>query len=307
MFISILNNIFVLFFIIILGFVGRRKGLITDEGNRTLSGILMNITMPALMIISMQKDFDINLFKSSILILLISFIIHMIGYVLGLILTKVFNIENGKRGVWIFTLMFSNATYMGIPVIESIYGSDSIFYISMATVVFNLLSFTVGIRIIKGKTDDDIEIDYKSIFFNMPIIGTVIGFLLFSLSIKIPEPLFSGLKTIANITVPLSMLFIGASLAKNKIKDAFTGWKSYILVFFRLIVMPVIVYLILSLFIKDELLLGTLVLIHGMPAAAVTAIIAAEYGDSEGFASEMVFLTTIISIITIPIISLLLI
>lgn len=306
MFSIVINSILVLCLIIIAGFISYKKGIINDKGMPVMSGILINLTLPALMVVSMQKPFEPQLFKDSILILVISAIIHFVGLFAGNILCKTLKAPEDERGIWVFSMVFPNVSYMGVPVIESIYGSDAIFYVSMYTMVFNILSFTLGIRIMTKGQQGKSKLDWKAIAFNPPILGTVIGFLLFVSSIALPSTIVKSLTAVGNMTVPLSMLFIGALLAKSNIRTVFSGWKIYVIIFARLIIMPLIVYFAASPFITDKVILGVLVLLSGMPAATVTAIIASIYGQNSISASKMVFLSTLLSIATIPLLALLL-
>lgn len=156
-----------------------------------------------------------------------------------------------------------------------------------------------------NKHNSEYKFSIKSII-SPPIIGVLTGLSLFLLRIKLPLPIFNTLNMLGSITTPLSMIVIGSLLANSPIKETFINKKLYIVSFIRLLVVPSVVYFLLSLYIKNPLLLGVPVVISAMPAASNTAIMSKSYDANDQLASQAVFLTTLISIVTIPIISIVL-
>ncbi|MCL2593825.1 MAG: AEC family transporter [Defluviitaleaceae bacterium] len=307
MFSIALNSIIILVICMILGFIARKRNLITKAGEPVLSSILLSVTLPSTIIMSMQRDFNRELFNSSMIVLVASFLIHFAGFFLGLLLFKVLRGKSYEKGVWVFSLVFSNLVYMGLPLIESIYGSMGVFYASICTISFNFLAFTLGVKImIKGSNCSVEEKDtIKKIFFNVPIWATIIGFLMFTFSIRLPDVVGSALSSVGSMTTPLSMIIIGSILATNNLKTVFLGAKMYIMIFVRLVAFPILAFFVLRIFIADEVIVGVLTIATAMPAAVLTAIFAAKYECNRDLASKFVFISTVLSVITIPLIALL--
>ncbi|MCU9813353.1 AEC family transporter [Paraclostridium sp. AKS81] len=193
---------------------------------------------------------------------------------------------------------------MGYPVIEAVLGKEAIFFTAIFNLPFNFFVFTVGTYLL-NKHNSEYKFSIKSII-SPPIIGVLTGLSLFLLRIKLPLPIFNTLNMLGSITTPLSMIVIGSLLANSPIKETFINKKLYIVSFIRLLVVPSVVYFLLSFYIKNPLLLGVPVVISAMPAASNTAIMAKSYDANDQLASQAVFLTTLISIVTIPIISIVL-
>ena len=299
MFTLALKNISVLVICMAMGFAAKKGKIIDEKGIPMLSAILVNISLPCLMLMSMQREFEFSLLKSSMMVIFITLILHMGEWVVAFIATKLLKADVDESVIWTFSLIFANMSYMGIPVIESMYGADILFYASMINMVFNIFVFTLGIKLMQK----DSKVNIKAIFLNKPIVATMLGFLMFISSIKIPELFSKPLLMLGNMTTPLSMIIIGAILASNDLKTVFSGWKVYVVAFLRLLGIPLLLLVILRLFIEDEMLVTVLVMLSAMPVAAITAIFAAEYNRSPALGSKMVFITTVLSVFTIPVVA----
>jgi len=297
MFTLALKNISVLVICMAMGFIAKKGKVIDEKGIPVLSAILVNITLPCLMLMSMQREFDASLFSSSMLIIAITLVLHVGEWLIAYFMMKWLKADEDESVIWTFSLIFANMSYMGIPVIESMYGKDALFYASMANMVFNMFVFTLGIKIMQKSGN----MNLKAIFFNRPIVATVTGFIMFLCSIKLPEVISKPVSMVGNMTTPLSMIIIGCILAGNDLKTVFSGRKVYVVTFLRLLGIPLLLLVILRLFVKDEMLITVLVMLSSMPVAAITAIFAAEYGRKPSLASKMVFLTTVLSVFTIPV------
>lgn len=304
MFSIALNSIIILVICMAIGLLCRKKNLITDLGEPVLSALLINVTLPCIIIVSMQREFNRELFNKSMIVLVASFLIHFAGYFLGLLLCKILKASSAEKGVWVFSLIFSNLIYMGLPIIEAMYGQEAVFYVSMCTVAFNSLSFTLGIKVITKGYSQNSKSNLKKILFNIPMWATFAGFIMFMFSISLPSPVYSALSSVGYMTTPLSMIIIGSILAKNNIKTVFLGLKMYIMIFIRLIAFPLCISFILNILISDKTIVGVLTIVTAMPVATLAAIFAANYGSNRELASKFVFISTVLSVITIPIISL---
>ena len=299
MFTLALKNISVLVICMAMGFAAKKGKIIDEKGIPLLSAILVNISLPCLMLMSMQREFEFSLFKSALLVIFITLILHMGEWIVALIANKLLKADADESVIWTFSLIFANMSYMGIPVIESMYGSDILFYASMINMVFNIFVFTLGIKLMQKSG----KVNVKAIFLNKPIVATMLGFLMFVCSIRIPELFSKPLLMVGNMTTPLSMIIIGAILASNDLKTVFSGWKIYVVAFLRLLGIPLLLLVILRLFIEDTMLVTVLVMLSAMPVAAITAIFATEYNRSPSLASKMVFITTVLSVFTIPVVA----
>lgn len=301
------NNIFiqitVLFLLILVGYISSFKGLIDKHTTSGLTKLIMVLFLPSMIISAMQMEFNPSLLGDIISLIIISILMYSTTILIAF-LFKFFIKGDKDCGLYQYIIVFSNVGFMGYPVIEAVLGKEAIFFTAIFNLPFNFFVFTVGTYLL-NKHNSEYKFSIKSII-SPPIIGVLTGLSLFLLRIKLPLPIFNTLNMLGSITTPLSMIVIGSLLANSPIKETFINKKLYIVSFIRLLVVPSVVYFLLSFYIKNPLLLGVPVVISAMPAASNTAIMAKSYDANDQLASQAVFLTTLISIVTIPIISIVL-
>lgn len=292
---NILNQIIVLFMIMVVGFFARKKGMINNEVNKGLSQLLLNITLPFMIIASFNIEFTSEILVNGVKLLIYSIIIYIIAIPVSKLLY--YRLPQNKSRVLRFITIFSNCGFMGYPVIESIYGKTGVLYTAIFNIPFNILMWIMGILIFTGSMDLK---TIKKILINPGIISTIIGIIIFIFEIKIPLPIYNTLNIVGQMTTPISMLVVGAMLADVKVKDVLSDISIYYGSFVRLIAIPLIIMLILKAFGVKDMFLGIPVLIMAMPGAANTAIMAEIYGGDASYASKCVFISTMLSAITIP-------
>ncbi|GCD12193.1 AEC family transporter [Clostridium tagluense] len=294
---QLVNQVMVLFIVMMVGFYAKKKkffNIIVDKG---LSELLLNITLPFMIVTSFNIKYEATMVNNAQKILIYSFLIHI-----GLIfISKIlfFKFPSNKQQVFRFVTIFCNVGFMGYPVLESIYGGVGVFYAAIFNIPFNLLVWTVGVMLYTG------EKDFKSMrkaIANPAIIAVFIGIILFVFSIRLPLPIENSLKLVGSTTTPISMIIVGSMLAEMKFKDIFSDISIYYATVVRLLIVPMLIYVVLKFLKVDELLLNICVILQAMPAAVITAIIAEKHGGDSLLASQCVFITTMVSVITIPIV-----
>jgi predicted permease len=294
---QLINQVIVLFVIMVVGFYAKKRRFLNAETDKGLSELLINITLPFMIVTSFNIKYEAEMVANAQQILIYSFLIH----ISLIFISKLFffKFPKNKQQVFRFITIFCNVGFMGYPVLESIYGGIGVFYAAIFNIPFNLLVWTVGVMLYTG------EKDFKSIrkaITNPALMAVVTGMILFIFSIRLPVPIETSLRLIGSTTTPISMIIIGSMLAGLKFKDIFSDFSIYYATVVRLLVVPMIVYVVLKLLKADEMLLNICVVLQAMPAAVTTAIIAEKYGGDGLLASQCVFITTIVSVITIPIV-----
>lgn len=305
---SVINQILVLFLIMFLGYFLNKIHIIDNHTNKKLSSLVVNVTSPALIISvmssSMQKDTTSILGILGIVGLAVG--VYSFLFIISFIVPLLMKIPRKDLGVYQFMILFSNVGFMGYPVMEAIYekgtqqATTAIIYTSIFNLPFYFLIYTLGVLLISQHGGRNPKIEAKQ-FVNAGVIAVIIGLFFFISKSGLPMFLSETLKIIGGMTTPVSMIVIGASLANIAVKDVFGHYKIYILSIFKLIVVPLSIWLILRNIISDPILLGVCVVIPGMPIAANTVMLSNEYNGNEEVASKGVFLSTLLSIISIPI------
>jgi len=294
---QLVNQVMVLFIIMMVGFYAKKKKFLNNTVDKGLSELLLNITLPFMIVTSFNIKYEAAMVNNAQKILLYSFLIHISLIFISKILF--FKFPSNKQQVFRFITIFCNVGFMGYPVLESIYGGIGVFYAAIFNIPFNLLVWTVGVMLYTG------EKDFKSMrkaMANPALIAVFIGLILFVFSIRLPVPIETSLKLVGSTTTPISMIIIGSMLAEMQFKNIFSDASIYYATFVRLLIVPMIIYVVLKFLKVDEFLLNICVILQAMPAAVTTAIIAEKYGGDSLLASQCVFITTIISVITIPIV-----
>ncbi|AGB40326.1 putative permease [Halobacteroides halobius DSM 5150] len=301
-FIMVFNQTLVLFLLLMVGFTIRRLEIVDDSLKQNLTNLIIYVTLPALLIDSMSYQFSLERLTQLGSVFINAVLVYLLMIIISYIVIHFLSVEQRFKDVYQFILIFGNVGFMGYPVIEVVYGStEGIFLAAIYNLVFHLVLWTLGIMIMSRSQENGQNLSLQGLL-NPGVISITVGFLLFIFSIELPKPITYSLEMLGETTTPLSMIVVGSILAQVQIKDIIYNSKLWLITLIRLLILPLTTLLILQNFNLDRLILGVVVILTAMPAAANTAIFAQEFGGDEALASEGVFLTTLLSIFTIPLI-----
>jgi hypothetical protein len=297
-FFAVLLSMFLLFVVMGIGYFLWKFGAL--DGNRVhlISHVLVNIAIPALTIMSMQMPNTLQVVGMVDRTLLIAFAYYILAFVASLGICRFLPSTGPETGVFRFMLVFPNVGFMGIPVAEAVFGPGSLFYVILFNIPFNLLAFTMGVWLLaQGQSKKPT----LRILLTPGLVASILGLGLFFAGIHIPWPVDTVLDWTGKMTTPLAMLVVGALLATLPTARLAGDWRVWVITAFRLVVFPIIAYAVLAPFITDKLLLGTMVLLIAMPIAAYAVLLSEEYRVDATLASQGVFLSTVMSMVTIPV------
>lgn len=289
----------VLFFLIAVGFAAGKLGMITETVGKGLSRLLVEFILPCLIVASMQRPLSPELRTEAFTVLGLSFGVYAAAFPLAFLLIRLLRLRGTTGGVHGFAAVFSNAAFMGYPVLEAFFGKDILFSATIYNIPFQLLAFSIGTMMIARGTGEKARLSPRS-FVNTAGISSLLGLGLFLLDIALPGPLLRALNLLGDTTTPLSMILIGATLARAEIKRTLLDWKIYATTTYRLVLFPAIVFCVLSALELEGRHLGLPVVIAAMPAAANSSILAEAYDGDSSSASALVFVSTALSLFTIP-------
>ena len=303
LFLVFTNSLVALILCIVIGYICRRRQMINDTHTSGIAALLLNVAMPASVFMSLMRPFSSELLMESLATFFITGVVYALGAVLGFLTAKLFKVEQGVRKCWTFGVAFGNVGFMGLPVIGAVFGPEGLFYVAMALAAFNLHSFTWGVWIF----DKSGVLGPLQVIIKNPALGaTIVGFVFFLTGIRLPAALEGGVSLIAGMTSPISMILIGAILAKQPLKDTIMDLKTLPPVAVKLLVLPLLTLLIFRWFIPNPLMLGVIVTLMAMPTAAAIAIFTEQFNGDSVTAAKLVVVGTLICVITVPLISLLL-
>lgn len=284
------------------------KTRLTPDLSGGITNILLYVCQPVLTFVSFQKiAYSKEMLKNLGLVGAFSLVGMLIVILLSFLIFSKFKDQN-KAKAYKYGAVFSNCAFMGIPFLQSVFGKDNpeiIVYATIFIAVFNLLSWTLGAYAISG---DKRFINIKPVLLNPPTLALIVSLPLFFLDIHIAdygiftEKLFDSLGMIAAMLTPLSMIILGMKLAQMNIKEIFLSYGCYFASFIKLIICPLIMMLLLAPFKLDEVLMYSLVFSMAMPTAMTTIMFSEAFGGDAKEASSLALLSTLLSLITIPLI-----
>lgn len=300
--ITVLDKLMIIFTLMLIGYICRKKKIVDDNFMEGIGGFLTRIIIPCFVISSLQIKYTLELFREGTLVFVVCVIMHFVGLLIGWISCFVLKVPQKEKGIWIFSCMFSNIGFMGVPVISMVFGVESVFYCAFASFAFNMTAYTLGVVVLDkyNENPNKNKVNFRQLMKAPVNLATVLGILLFVMRISLPGPIKETVSLVGEMLSPLAMIYVGGILGKLSFKEAITEKWAYAVSLFRLIFMPLFGYIILSPFIHDKLILGVIIVGLSTPVGAFCAILAAEFGGDETLASKYIFVTTVLCIFTMP-------
>ena len=288
----------ILFFGIIVGFIAAKLKIIDDVACKVITNVVMNVTLP-FFIVSTGITTGQTLTPLQMLQYFgLSLVCYAMAYFLGLAAGRLPLFDRKDRRLCSFMTTFGNTGFMGLPFIAGLFGSDALFYATIFNLPFNFLVFSIGIYLVSEDTGDT-KINPK-MFVNACLIASVLAIVLYLLNLQLPELAVSCLNTVGSATVPMAMLITGARLAQSSFKSVFADPGLYVLSLIKIAIVPLFAYGLLSIALSDPTLIRVGVLLSAMPVATNATMLCLQYGGNDDLASRGVFLSTLLSIVTIP-------
>ena len=290
----------IMFLYMVCGVVLRRIKIINENSRPSFVKLLTNLLLPCMILDSFNKPLDVEELKGAALVLAVSCAMCLISYVVGRVIWR--NAAPERKGTLLFGTMFSNAGNAGTPIVSLVFGESGVVYASFFMIPVRILLWTMGVSLyVKGSRRDKLT----KVLLNPCVVIVFVGVALMLSPFTITGAPATALKSIGDMTGPLAMMIIGASLAEQKPRELLDK-DAFLLSAMRLIVMPLIALGALKLIGMDEQLMRVTVILLAMPVAYTTAILAERYNANYHFAGKCVCLSTVLSLFTVPLICMLL-
>lgn len=308
------QQILIIFIIIIIGVICYKIKLIDDATNSKLSDLLLLIVNPMLIFVSYQRDFTVDLLEGLLISLLLAVVTHIVAIIISYILIrpkkrKVIKvdgvntsnrIDNDDVEVERFSGIYANVGFMGIPLVNGIFGSEGVFYVTASLTIFNILVWTHGVIMMSGSKNLSFK-DFLKKLMTPTIFAIITGLLFFVLQIRVPKVMYEALSHVANMNTPLAMLIAGVTIAKTNIIKLFTkNLRIYYIAFLRLLLIPLILLLMYVWLPINETVKITAILMAASPTATLSVIFAIRYNKNAILGAEIFAVTTLLSVFTIP-------
>jgi len=289
-----------MFLVIAVGYYLRKKKIVDAAFSKGLSKLVLHVTQPVLIISSMIKmKFSADNTKMVGIVFIISILVHIVAALLGRLSMRIMKDEDSRK-LSELSLIFANCMFFGIPIAEPLFGVKGVFWISFYSIFFHIFSWTYGL-IVLGRGRDDIKLNPKKVFFNYGTVPCAIGVVLYFLSFDIPAAVTTAFGYIGGMCTPISLLVLGGVLATVPVKKLVCDWKIYYVSLFKLIIFPLVCYIVAKYIgnLGDELSMFVL-LMAALPTASLTNMFAELYDVNPGYAAKTVGMTTVISVATLP-------
>ena len=295
----LLQQMGILFVYMMIGYVACKKEYFDQEFGKKLSWLVVNVANPMLAISAVVNNEEQIAKKDFYVTVLLAICFYAFFLILAQILPRLIGVQKADIGVYKMMTTFNNIGFMGFPVIAAAYGNGALIYAVPFSIMFNILCYTWGIQTLCGGGEKG---NWKRIV-NIGTISGIISIVLFFMQIPVPKMICSLSAGLSNLTGPLSMLVIGISIAAMELKDLFTDVKLLKFAFIKLLVVPVAAMLLVCQVIDNQLICEVFLVMMATPAASMCAMLSQQYGGDYELAAKGVALTTILSVVTMPIVS----
>lgn len=291
-----------LFIIVIAGFFSHKRGIINEEFERKLSGFVIKVTCPALLISSTMGD-KMPDREHIPMLLLVSLITYVILIPLAYVQPVIMRVKRDLRGMYSFMLTYSNVGFIGYPVVASIFGSDAVFYACILNVFNTITVFIWGVMFISG---ENLKEGFRfKLFVSPAMIATYISVVIVLLNLHTPKAIAMPLTILGNMTVPSSLIVIGAALAEIPTRKMIGTPHIFIMCFLKLLVLPLLVYYTMLTFGVDARISSINMILIAMPVASFGTMFCMQMGKDETTMSQGTFWTTLLSVASIPLLAML--
>ena len=289
--------------IMILGFCLGKWKMISTKTNQELTNLLLTVFMPASLFVAFPSEYD----ESTLSLFLSGLVAGILVMLMSIILSKIiFNklwLKGDLRYESQFGLIFNNATFLGYPIVSSTFGPTGVVAYCGFIIAFNVALFSYGIWLFEHKITPKL---IKNVVINPNIIAVLLGMMLFLSGLKLPSFITDAVSYVGGATTPLSIICIGFMLSRADLKTIFTKWRLSVTALTQLIIGPTITYLMLTWLRFPNEVIMVCTLIQALPTATSLGLFATKYGGNNIESSELVTISTIFSVITMPLMVLLL-
>lgn len=297
---TVANQVAIMVIMIAIGFFCYKKELLTEAGVKSMSAILLNVVTPCMLINAYQQDFNTELAVKFLTAAGAAVLLHLIMIAIVLLVFK--KQENPMvKKVNTFLSIYSNCGFMGLPLLNAALGDEGVFLGSAYLAVFSLMYWTQGVYVFSGDKRDMIS---KKAVLNPGVLGVLLGLVFFFGRIKLPGLIGTTVSGIAALNTPVAMFVIGSFLAKTKVKSALKNPNVWLVTVLRLLVLPLIslgvLFVLTKTGIADPFVAMAVLLQVSAPCATVGSLFAVKFGYDPTYASEVIAISTLLSMVTIP-------
>ncbi|HOE56817.1 MAG TPA: AEC family transporter [Bacillota bacterium] len=302
---SALQSILGIVAMVALGYYLTRKGLFNEDVSDLFSKLVISVSLPAMMVSNLTATFDRKSLYSAGKGIIIPFASMIICYVIAVFVAKLIKVKPEREGIFQAMFFASNTIFMGMPVNLALFGEESVPYVLFYYAANTVLFWTIGVygisRDKEGYREKIFSMNTVKRIFSPPLLGFLTGLLLIILGMRLPIFIMDSCRYLGNLTTPLSLLFLGITFSVIDFKDIRLDKDMAALLLGRFVLSPLMVYILSLLIPVPSLMVKVFIIQSAMPVIAQSAIIAKAYDIDHHYATLMVTVTTILSVLFIPV------
>ena len=297
----IITQMLMIFGIVLVGLFAAKRNLWAGDLDRKLSIFIMNISMPALILASVMGK-DLAFENSEIISLAVVAVVNYIVLIgLAYLIPHLFKVNKARIGISRFMLAFGNVSFIGYPVCDAVFGSKAVFCASVLNIPFNLLVFTIGVSFINGgKAKSAFS---PRLILSPCVVASLIAVVIAVARIQMPTPVGEWFHLLGDLTTPCALLIIGSSLSHIPVRDMLGNRFVYSMTLLRLFILPLAVGGVLALMGFNPFVSDVAVVLSAMPVATNGIMLCLQYGKDERVMTQGLFFTTLLSVISIPLVA----
>lgn len=294
---ALMDKMAVLFFAIAAGFLCGKAGVLDDSTNRTISRLVVKLTNPMVALSSVMGKAHLMSNRQVFILTGVAFALFFTSILIGRIVVSLLRTPDADRGLIRFLFTFCNITYIGYPIVQALFGPDASFYVTVIVLCSQLICWSYGVHLVSGRGKFHWHWD---ILKNPCLLASLSAYLIYLSGWEVPGVIASACSFLGQATSPLIMLITGSALSLMPLKKVFTNWRLYGLFLCKMVLMPLLAYVLLRGVFTDQLMFGIVILVLCMPSATNATNIAYLYGGDHALASSGVMISTLMSLITLP-------
>lgn len=298
---ALFQQMMIFFFFMVIGFYLGKKQILDEPTSKHISWIVIHVANPAMILSGVMGGGSRLSGRDLLLTVGIAVGMFSVLIIIGVIVTKILPLEKEDKGIYRMMFVFANIGFMGFPIISAVYGKAALINATIYLLPFNLLIYTYGILCLRSESGFQVKDVMKSVC-NIGVIASILAIVLYFSSIAMPSPIVQAVDMLSNLTGPLSMLVIGASFVELSWRDLFSDGKLIVFTLIRLLLIPVIGILIVKAITDNVIINQVFGIMITAPIASMCVMMAKQYTKNDTTASKGVALSTLLAMVSIPLV-----
>lgn len=296
----IAKQIAMLAVMMLLGFIGVKTKYLNPELKDSISKLILKITLPLLNITAITgQTLQPEMLKNAAILIGVELCVILLLLAVGTLIARLFKLPPATKTIHTCMSAFGNVIFLGYPLITALYGQEGLFYAIVYALINDGIVWTMGVYLIAKSGGSNTKAGLKKLL-NPNTIAFAIALFMLACGLRLPDMLHETLVSVGSMTTCLSMLFIGITLGTIDLKGIYKRYSVYFIVIFKMLLVPAVLVLLLSRLPLDRTLLGVLILEAAMPVQTILTVVANDFGSDYRYAAECVFITTVLSLLTLP-------